>query len=55
MTTAAILIPLAPIGIWIGMWLRDRVPQGVFYDLVHLSLVATGAKLVYDGLKPLFG
>ena len=54
MTTAAILIPLAPIGIWIGMWLRDRVPQGIFYDLVHLSLVATGAKLVYDGVRPWF-
>jgi len=54
MTTAAVLVPLAPIGIWIGMWLRDRVPQGIFYDLVHISLVVTGAKLVWDGLRPWF-
>jgi uncharacterized membrane protein YfcA len=53
METAAVLIPLAPVGIWIGMWLRDRVPQGIFYDLIHLSLIATGGKLIYDGLKPL--
>jgi hypothetical protein len=55
MTTAAVLIPIAPVGIWIGMWLRDRVPQYIFYDLVHLSLVATGAKLLWDGVTPWFG
>ena len=55
MSTAAVLVPLAPIGIWIGMWLRDRVPQRLFTDLVHASLIATGAKLIYDGAKPWFG
>jgi uncharacterized membrane protein YfcA len=55
MTTALVLIPLAPLGIWVGMWLRDRVPQRLFYDLVHLSLVATGAKLIWDGARPWFG
>jgi uncharacterized membrane protein YfcA len=52
MLTAAVLIPIGPVGIWIGMWMRDRVPQKLFYDVVHLSLIATGAKLIWDGLAP---
>jgi uncharacterized membrane protein YfcA len=55
MATGFALVPLAPLGIWIGMWLRDRVPQRAFYALAHASLLVIGGKLMWDGAKPWLG
>ena len=46
--TALILMPFAPIGIWLGMWLHKRIPDRHFKRLVNLIVVAIGMKLIYD-------
>jgi len=51
--TALILLPLAPIGMWLGVWLHDRVNDGVFYRWVYILLLVSGAKLVWDGVAGL--
>ncbi|WP_348771425.1 sulfite exporter TauE/SafE family protein [Azospirillum sp. SYSU D00513] len=50
-STALVLSPLAPLGIWLGVWLTKRVPEALFYRASYILLFAAGAKLLYDGLK----
>jgi uncharacterized membrane protein YfcA len=51
MLTALVLAPIAPVGVWLGVKFVRRVPQRLFYRLFDLSMVATGAKLLWDGLR----
>jgi uncharacterized membrane protein YfcA len=50
LTTALIFAPLAPLGIWLGVWLHRHVSEGSFYNVSYGLLLATGAKLVWDAL-----
>lgn len=50
MVTSALLLPLAPLGVWVGVWLVRRVEPGLFYGLAYLGLFLTGGKLLWDGL-----
>jgi len=50
LTTALVLSPLAPAGMWLGVRLHGRVPQALFYKLCYGFLVIVGAKLIVDGL-----
>jgi uncharacterized membrane protein YfcA len=51
MTTSLVLMPLAPIGVWIGVWLTRRIRSDLFYRVAYVGMFLTGAKLLYDGLK----
>jgi len=42
--------PLAPLGIWLGVWLNRRISDSVFFNVSYVLLFATGAKLVYDAV-----
>lgn len=51
MTTALVLMPVAPLGVWIGVRLVHRVRQDWFYRLVYAGMLLTGLKLLWDGLR----
>ena len=50
LTAALIFAPLAPLGIWLGVWMHRRLSEGAFYHVAYTLLFATGAKLIYDAL-----
>lgn len=51
MATAALLAPVAPVGVWLGVrWLK-RLPAVWFERLFLWGMAATGAKLLWDGLR----
>ncbi|MFO1283117.1 MAG: sulfite exporter TauE/SafE family protein [Burkholderiales bacterium] len=50
LTAALLFAPLAPIGIWMGVWLHRKVSEAAFYQIAYTLLFATGAKLVWDAL-----
>jgi len=50
MSTALVLMPLAPVGVWVGVKLVPRIPQTLFYKLVYLGMFLTGVKLLWDAL-----
>jgi hypothetical protein len=50
LATSAMLVPLAPVGILLGVWLMKRIPQELFYRLCYAMLLVVGAKLLYDGI-----
>ena len=50
MSTSLVLLPLAPIGVWIGVRIARRVSQVLFYRLLYGGMFLTGCKLLWDGL-----
>ena len=53
--TSLLLSPLAPLGMWLGIWLHQRINEKLFYQSVYLMLALVGLKLLYDGLAPVIG
>lgn len=49
--TSVILLPLAPIGVWVGVTLARRIQQVLFYRLVYLGMFLTGGKLLWDAFR----
>lgn len=50
MATSLVLLPLAPLGVWIGVSLARRVGQVLFYRFLYVGMFLTGVKLLWDGL-----
>lgn len=50
LTTSLLFAPLAPLGIWLGVWLHRRVSEKAFYGVSYALLFATGAKLIVDAV-----
>ncbi len=51
LATSAVLIPLAPLGVWAGIWLTRRVDAKHFYWLAELGMLVTGIKLLFDAWR----
>lgn len=49
MATSLALLPLAPLGVWIGVRLARRISPVLFYRLLYVGMLLTGCKLVWDG------
>ena len=49
MATSLALLPLAPIGVAIGVRLARTISQVLFYRLLYTGMLLTGCKLVWDG------
>ena len=50
MTTSLLLVPLAPVGVWLGIRLHGVVDESWFYPVCYVLLFITGVKLLYDGI-----
>lgn len=50
MATAVVLMPLAPLGVWMGVRLVRRVSVVWFYRLVYAGMLLTGVKLLWDAV-----
>jgi len=50
LTTSLLLMPLAPIGVLIGVWLIKRIDQDVFYKILYALIFIVGVRLIWDGL-----
>ena len=51
MATAAVLAPVAPLGVLIGVRVVQHIPPVLFYRLFSIGMLLTGVKLLYDGLN----
>jgi uncharacterized membrane protein YfcA len=49
MTTSLALLPIAPIGVWVGVKVANRMNPLWFYRCVYGGMFLTGTKLAYDG------
>ena len=51
MSTSLVLLPLAPLGVWIGVRLAKTIHPVLFYRLLYGGMLLTGCKLLWDGLR----
>jgi len=49
--TSLTLLPLVPLGVWVGVNLARRIDAGLFYKFVYVGMFLTGLKLLWDGLR----
>jgi uncharacterized membrane protein YfcA len=45
---SAIMLPLVPLGVWIGMRVLKYIPEKPFYWVATLALGLSGHKLAFD-------
>lgn len=49
LTASLTLMPLAVIGVLVGVWAVKKVSQRFFYNLTYIAMIVVGAKLLWDG------
>ncbi|MBS0426222.1 MAG: sulfite exporter TauE/SafE family protein [Proteobacteria bacterium] len=49
LVTSLVLMPLAPLGVWVGVRVARRIDPVWFYRCVYAGMLLTGLKLVWDG------
>jgi len=50
LATSLVLLPIAPLGVWVGVRLARRISQVLFYRFVYAGMFLTGVKLLWDAL-----
>lgn len=48
--TTLVLLPLAPIATFAGVWLVKRISQNLFYLATYVAITVVSVKLIMDGL-----
>jgi uncharacterized membrane protein YfcA len=51
MLTSLVLLPLVPLGVWVGVRLARRIKPDLFYKFIYAGMFLTGLKLLWDGLR----
>jgi len=51
LATSLALVPLAPVGVWVGVWATRRIDPAWFYRIAYSGMFLTGVKLLWDGLR----
>ena len=51
MATSLMLLPLAPLGVWVGVRLAETISPVLFYRLLYGGMLLTGCKLAWDGFN----
>jgi len=46
-----VLLPIAPIGVWVGVRLARRISQVLFYRFLYAGMLLTGVKLLWDAVR----
>jgi uncharacterized membrane protein YfcA len=49
--TSLVLLPLAPVGVWVGVRMARTINPVLFYRLIRIGMFLTGCKLLWDGLR----
>jgi uncharacterized protein len=53
LATSLVLMPLAPVGVWLGVRIARTINMTVFYRLVYFGMFLTSTKLIWDGVRGL--
>lgn len=47
LTKSAILLPILPVGVWLGVWLNRKFSEKLFMRMVYLLTFVTGLHLIF--------
>jgi uncharacterized membrane protein YfcA len=48
-----VLLPLAVVATWCGVWLVRRVSTKRFYFIIYPAMIGVGGKLIWGGVRGL--
>ena len=54
LATAALLLPLVPVGVKVGVIIQGKLNEQLFYRISYWALLGIGLKLLYDGTSGLW-
>ena len=55
LSVSAALLPLVPVGVFLGVWINRRLPEKTFFAIILASIFLVGIKLIWDGVSNLVG
>ena len=55
LSISAALLPIVPIGVFMGRWLNRRLREDIFYAIVMTAIFLVGVRLIWDGVHHVFG
>lgn len=55
LSVSAALLPLVPVGVFLGVWINRRLPEKTFFAIILASIFLVGIKLIWDGVSNLIG
>ncbi len=50
MATSLVLLPMVPVGVWLGARIAHRIQPSLFYRILYAGMFLTGCKLLWDAL-----
>lgn len=51
MATSVTLLPVAAMGVWLGVRIARRINPVLFYKLIYIGMFLTGSKLLWDAFR----
>ena len=48
--TSLVLLPLAPVGVYMGVWLNRNIPTDIFYYIIYFAIFLVGVSLIWQVL-----
>ncbi len=55
LSVSAMLLPLVPVGVFLGVWINHRLREDLFFSIILTAIFVVGLKLIWDGVFNLLG
>jgi hypothetical protein len=55
LSVSAVLLPLVPLGVFLGVWINRKLPEKIFFFIILTAVMLVGIKLIWDGISSLWG
>ncbi len=55
LSVSLMLVPLVPVGVFLGVWINRRLREDLFFTIILTAIFIVGVKLVWDGVFNLLG
>jgi len=55
LSVSVALLPLVPLGVFLGVWINRKLPEKIFFSIILTAVMLVGIKLIWDGISSLWG
>jgi uncharacterized membrane protein YfcA len=55
LSVSAVLLPLVPIGVFLGVYINRKLREDVFYGILMVAIFLVGIRLIWAGVNDLLG
>ena len=55
LSVSLMLLPLAPVGVFLGVWINRKLREDMFFTIILTAIFIVGLKLIWDGIFNLLG